>query len=135
MFSSVPHEVSLLVEVLTTLKMLEDGVAIVQLATVSGMGNCSELGGGHYKFKFSGHNFYGKIYIPIQSDNQNWGAQASLARAPLFPTPMNLQLHSYSNREMIKCICDWACNNRAYLHKLHIFRKWHFSWSLIGYDN
>ena len=29
MFSSVPHEVSLLVEVLTTLKMLEDGVAIV----------------------------------------------------------------------------------------------------------
>ena len=24
-------------------------------------------------------------------------------------------------------ICDWACKNRAYLHKLHIFRKWYFS--------
>ena len=28
---------------------------------------------------------------------------------------------------MYKCICDWACENRAYLHKLHMFRKWYFS--------
>ena len=28
-------------------------------------------------------------------------------------------------------ICDWACKNRAYLHKLHMFRKWYFSWSLF----
>ena len=28
---------------------------------------------------------------------------------------------------MYKCICDWACENRAYLHKLHVFRKWYFS--------
>ena len=30
-----------------------------------------------------------------------------------------------------KVICDWACENRAYLHKLHMFIKWHFSWSLF----
>ena len=23
-------------------------------------------------------------------------------------------------------ICDWACKNQAYLHKLHMFRKWYF---------
>ena len=27
--------------------------------------------------------------------------------------------------------CDWACKNRAYLHKLHMFRKWYFSWSVL----
>ena len=25
--------------------------------------------------------------------------------------------------------CDWVCENWAYLHKLHMFRKWYFSWS------
>ena len=24
-------------------------------------------------------------------------------------------------------ICDWAYENLAYLHKLHMFRKWYFS--------
>ena len=28
-------------------------------------------------------------------------------------------------------ICDWACENRAYLHILHMFKKWYFSWSLF----
>ena len=28
-------------------------------------------------------------------------------------------------------ICDWACDNRAYLHKLHIFRKCYFSWTVL----
>ena len=28
---------------------------------------------------------------------------------------------------MYKYICDWACENWAYLHKLHMFRKWYFS--------
>ena len=27
-------------------------------------------------------------------------------------------------------ICDWACKNWAYLHKLRMFRKWHFSFGL-----
>ena len=27
-------------------------------------------------------------------------------------------------------ICDWACKNRAYLHKLRMFKKWHFSFGL-----
>ena len=31
----------------------------------------------------------------------------------------------------VKCKCDWACENRAYLHKLHMFRKWYFSWSVL----
>ena len=28
-------------------------------------------------------------------------------------------------------ICDWAYENRAYLHKLHMFRKWYFYWSVL----
>ena len=28
-------------------------------------------------------------------------------------------------------ICDWACKNRAYLHKLHVFIKWYFSWFVL----
>ena len=28
-------------------------------------------------------------------------------------------------------ICDWACENRAYLRKLHMFRKWYLSWYLL----
>ena len=28
-------------------------------------------------------------------------------------------------------ICDWACENRAYLHKLHTFRKWCSFWSVL----
>ena len=28
-------------------------------------------------------------------------------------------------------ICDWVCENRACLHKLHVVRKWEFSWSLL----
>ena len=27
-------------------------------------------------------------------------------------------------------ICDWACENRAYLHKLHMFRKEYIASSL-----
>ena len=27
--------------------------------------------------------------------------------------------------------CDLACENWAYLHKLHIFRQWYFSWFLL----
>ena len=31
--------------------------------------------------------------------------------------------------------CDWACENRAYLHKLHMFRKRYISWSLSMISN
>ena len=27
--------------------------------------------------------------------------------------------------------CDWACKNQAYPQKLHMFRKWYFSWSML----
>ena len=29
------------------------------------------------------------------------------------------------------CICDWACKNRVYLHKIHMFKNWYFSWSVL----
>ena len=28
-------------------------------------------------------------------------------------------------------IYDWACKNWAYPHKLHMFRKWYFTWSVL----
>ena len=39
-------------------------------------------------------------------------------------------------QQYVNCIldsykCDWACENRAYLHKLHMFRKWYFSGSVL----
>ena len=39
-------------------------------------------------------------------------------------------LDSY-NITITNIICDWACENRAYLHKIHMFRKSHISWSLF----
>ena len=28
-------------------------------------------------------------------------------------------------------ICDWACENLAYLHKIHTFKQWHLILSLF----
>ena len=41
---------------------------------------------------------------------------------------MYLQLISYSY------ICDQACENRSYLHKLHLFILWYISHVLHGYS-
>ena len=43
----------------------------------------------------------------------------------------SLGKHLYIAISMFSYICDWACESRAYLHKLHIFRKWSFSWSVL----
>ena len=32
-------------------------------------------------------------------------------------------------------ICDWACKNRAYLHKLHMFRERSISWCICMINN
>ena len=29
------------------------------------------------------------------------------------------------------CKCEWACENRPYLQKIHMFRKWYCSWSVF----
>ena len=34
-----------------------------------------------------------------------------------------LNMVDYQGISLIFPICDWACENRAYLHKLHMFRK------------
>ena len=48
--------------------------------------------------------------------------------------PINSTTYEFTISETafrINTICDWACENRAYLHKLHMFRKWYFSWFVL----
>ena len=46
----------------------------------------------------------------------------------------NGKVHSRYRKQCSKFnkqICDWAYENQVYLHKLHMFIKWYFSWSLL----
>ena len=45
-------------------------------------------------------------------------------------SPFTIVTRSISPRKLL-CICDWACENQAYLHKVHMFRKLYFSWTVL----
>ena len=53
----------------------------------------------------------------------------------LYSVYQKLDSHVYHWHDKLKVItinfCDWACKNQAYLHKIHMFRKLHLSWSLF----
>ena len=44
-----------------------------------------------------------------------------------FVTLHNINFNTCVENDSIIIICDWACENQAYLHKLHMFRKKYIS--------